>query len=317
MISFGPVPSRRLGQSLGINNIPGDKICTYACIYCQVGATRHYTLERQSFYSPEQIFKAVEEHLSKLQGMPDYLTFVPNGEPTLDIHLKESIRLLKQSGIPIAVITNASLLGDAGVRDALSLADWVSVKVDANDETVWKKINRPHPKLTFEGYKEGLLTFASSYKGILATETLMVEGVNDGAELLQHNASLIATIKPATAYLSIPTRPPAMRSVKKPDEEAINRAYQIYTDAGLHCELLLGFEGSDTGFTGDAREDILNMSAVHPIREETMGEILRKNRADSSLPDQLVREKEIREVIYQDKKFWIRNFTRAEGIGLA
>jgi wyosine [tRNA(Phe)-imidazoG37] synthetase (radical SAM superfamily) len=145
----------------------------------------------------------------------------------------------------------------------------------------------------------------------------MVEGVNDGAELLQHNASLIATIKPATAYLSIPTRPPAMRSVKKPDEEAINRAYQIYTDAGLHCELLLGFEGSDTGFTGDAREDILNMSAVHPIREETMGEILRKNRADSSLPDQLVREKEIREVIYQDKKFWIRNFTRAEGIGLA
>ena len=268
-----------------------------------MGATRHYTLERQSFYSPEQIFKAVEEHLSKLQGMPDYLTFVPNGEPTLDIHLKESIRLLKQSGIPIAVITNASLLGDAGVRDALSLADWVSVKVDANDEAVWKKINRPHPRLTFKDYMEGLMTFASSYRGILATETLMVEGVNDGAELLQHNASLIATIKPATAYLSIPTRPPAMRSVKKPDEEAINRAYQIYTDAGLHCELLLGFEGSDTGFTGDAREDILNMSAVHPIREETMGEILRKNRADSSLPDQLVREKEIREVIYQDKKF--------------
>ncbi|MDD2330849.1 MAG: radical SAM protein, partial [Bacteroidales bacterium] len=81
-------------------------------------------------------------------------------------------------------------------------------------------------------------------------------------------------------------------------------------DAGLHCELLLGFEGSDTGFTGDARADILNMSAVHPIREETMREILRKNGAESSLPDQLVRQKEIREVIYQDKKFWIRNFTK-------
>jgi len=252
----------------------------------------------------------VEEHLGKLQAMPDYLTFVPNGEPTLDIHLEESISLLKKIGIPIAVITNASLLGDAGVRDALSLADWVSVKVDANDEAVWKKINRPHPKLTFESYKEGLLTFASAYRGLLATETMMVEGVNDGAELLQRNASLIATINPATAYISISTRPPAMRSVKKPDEAAINRAYQIYTAAGLHSEMLLGFEGSDTGFTGDAREDILNMSAVHPIREETMGEILRKNRAESSLPDQLVREKEIREVIYQDKKFWIRNFTK-------
>ncbi|MCK9341604.1 MAG: radical SAM protein [Synergistaceae bacterium] len=310
MITFGPVPSRRLGQSLGINNIPGDKICTYACIYCQVGATRHYTLERQSFYSPEHIFVAVEEHLSKLQAMPDYLTFVPNGEPTLDVHLEESISLLKKIGIPIAVITNASLLSDLQVCDALSLADWVSVKVDANDEAVWKKINRPHPKLTFNGYKEGLQAFASSYKGILATETLMVEGVNNGAVLLQQNASLIATINPATAYISIPTRPPAMRSVKKPDEEAINRACQIYTDAGLHCELLLGFEGSDTGFTGDARADILNMSAVHPIREETMREILRKNGAESSLPDQLVRQKEIREVIYQDKKFWIRNFTK-------
>lgn len=310
MISFGPVPSRRLGHSLGINNIPGDKICTYACIYCQVGATRHYTLERQSFYSPEQIFSAVEEHLGKLQVMPDYLTFVPNGEPTLDIHLGESISLLKQIGIPIAVITNASLLGDAAVRDALSLADWVSVKVDANEEAVWKKINRPHPSLTFEGYKDGLQAFASSYKGIMATETLMVEGVNDGAELLQQNASLIATLKPARAYLSIPTRPPAMRSVKKPDEAVINRAYQIYNAAGLHSEMLLGFEGSEAGITGDARADILNMSAVHPIREETMGEILRKNRADSSLPDQLIRENEIREVVYQDKKFWIRNFTK-------
>ncbi|HCC86463.1 MAG TPA: radical SAM protein [Porphyromonadaceae bacterium] len=309
MISFGPVPSRRLGKSLGINNIPGDKICTYACIYCQVGATRHYTLDRQSFYSPEQIFAAVEKHLGKLQQMPDYLTFVPNGEPTLDIHLEESISLLKKIGIPIAVITNASLLGDAQVRDALSLADWVSVKVDANDEAVWKKINRPHPKLTFESYKEGLLTFASAYRGLLATETMMVDGVNDGAELLQRNASLIATINPATAYISIPTRPPAMRSVKKPDEAAINRAYQIYTGAGLHSEMLLGFEGSDTGFTGDAREDILNMSAVHPIREETMGEILRKNGAESGLPDQLIRENVIREVIYQDKKFWIRNFS--------
>lgn len=154
------------------------------------------------------------------------------------------------------------------------------------------------------------MTFASSYRGILATETLMVEGVNDGAGLLQKNASLISILKPARAYLSIPTRPPAMRSVKKPDEAAINRAYQIYSGAGLQCEMLLGFEGSDTGFTGDARADILNMSAVHPIREETMGEILRKNRAESSLPDQLVRENEIREVLYQDKKFWIRNFTK-------
>ena len=117
--------------------------------------------------------------------MPDYLTFVPNGEPTLDIHLKESIRLLMQSGIPIAVDHQCITTGDAAVRDALS-TDWVSVKVDANDEVVWKKINRPHPKLTFEGYK-GVSDFCLILQGNPATETLMVDGVNDGAEL-QHNA---------------------------------------------------------------------------------------------------------------------------------
>jgi len=108
LLTFGPVPSRRLGQSLGINNIP-PKICSYSCVYCQVGRTLHMQAERKAFYKPEEILKAVERKVkdakNKGEGI-DYLTFVPDGEPTLDINLGKEIELLKQLGIKIAVITN-------------------------------------------------------------------------------------------------------------------------------------------------------------------------------------------------------------------
>ena len=138
MITFGPVSSRRLGSSLGINNIPVKKICTYSCVYCQVGITRHYSITREAFYDPVKIYEEVANHLRKISNKPDYLTFVADGEPTLDINLGKSIEKLKNFEIPIAVITNASLLNDPEVRTELSLADWVSVKVDANDESIWK-----------------------------------------------------------------------------------------------------------------------------------------------------------------------------------
>ena len=111
MISFGPVPSRRLGKSLGINNIVSPKVCPYSCVYCQVGATRNLSVTRQSFFEPDLIMSEVSRHLEKLRSgeMPDYLTFVSNGEPTLDINLGTSIKLLKRLGIPVAVISNASL----------------------------------------------------------------------------------------------------------------------------------------------------------------------------------------------------------------
>ena len=119
MISFGPVPSRRLGKSLGINNIISPKVCSYSCIYCQVGETRVLSIKRESFFEPSVIFEKVEQHIKKLrkENYPDYLTFVSNGEPTLDKNLGVSIGLLKSLEIPIAVITNASLLFDETVRN--------------------------------------------------------------------------------------------------------------------------------------------------------------------------------------------------------
>jgi wyosine [tRNA(Phe)-imidazoG37] synthetase (radical SAM superfamily) len=310
MISFGPVPSRRLGKSLGINNIIRPKVCSYNCIYCQVGKTRRPGLTRQSFFTPEQIFREVTEHLKKLKSKdrPDYMTFVSNGEPTLDINLGRSIELLKGLGIPIAAITNSSMLPDPDVRHELMQADWVSLKVDAADADSWRKVNRPAEGLRFETLLEGLKLFAGEYKGDLRTETLLCKGINDSQENLSGVAEIISSLAPGRAYISIPIRPPAENSVMPPDLETMNLAWQIFREAGIETELLTGFEGIDTGFTGNIYEDILNITAVHPLREDALMELLAKSGANFSIVESLLSQRLIRRTLYQGKKFYLRDF---------
>jgi len=193
MIAFGPVPSRRLGRSLGINNIP-PKVCTYSCVYCQVGRTTEMTIGRRKFYDPDEVLQDVQEKICKSDeaGEPiDYLTFVPDGEPTLDANLGREIERLKPLGIPIAVITNNSLLSRQDVRDDLMGADWVSLKVDVVEERTWRRVNRPHGRLELASMLEGALTFAQSFQGRLVTETMHVAGVNDGEEHLSQVAGFL------------------------------------------------------------------------------------------------------------------------------
>jgi wyosine [tRNA(Phe)-imidazoG37] synthetase (radical SAM superfamily) len=310
MISFGPIPSRRLGKSLGVNNITSIKVCTYSCVYCQVGLTHQFSATRQTFYDPSVIYREVKQHLEKLdkKDSPDFLTFVSNGEPTLDINLGKSIGLLKNLGIPVAVITNASLLSDPKVRADLKQADWVSVKVDSGDERIWKKINRPHPAIQFEKYIQGIFDFSKEYTGRLVTETMLVSALNDTEELLTQTAKLVSLIQPAMAYISIPTRPPAIKTVVSPDGDIINKAYQIFREASIETDLILGFEGTDTGFTGNAFEDIINICSVHPIREDTMEELLMKNKADATTLSTLLHNNLIQQVEYRSKKYYIRKF---------
>lgn len=310
MISFGPVPSRRLGKSLGINNITSEKVCTYSCIYCQVGLTHKHSALRLNFYDPKVIYSEIEKHLDKLAeaDTPDYLTFVANGEPTLDINLGQSIDKLKLFGIPIAVITNASLLSDPQVREDLQFADWVSVKIDTGNEFIWRKLNRPIAKIDFDSYVNGMLSFSEEFKGKLVSETMLVDGVNDSAEDVTQTSTLVAAIHPSIAYISIPTRPPAVKTVIQPNEQVINEAFQIFQEKGLNTELILNFEGTDTGFTGNAIEDIINICTVHPLREDTMLELLLKNDADPSILKSLLHNNYIQKVEYKSNTFYIRKF---------
>ena len=312
MISFGPISSRRLGLSLGINNIVQGKFCSYSCVYCQIGNTNDKTTERQTFYEPGKLVKDVENHLEKLDSshLPDYLTFVANGEPTLDINLGEEIRLLKKFGIPVAVITNTSIINHKSVRQDLMQADWVSVKVDTVSKLVWKKINRPSDKLDLVTILDGVKIFASEYDGRLNTETMLIKGYNDELSQLKETALFISGLNPNTSWLSVPIRPPALQEVIPVSEEKITGAWHLFRKNNINTELLTGFEGTNTGFTGDACNDILNITAVHPLREDTMEKLLEKDKSDRSVVDSLVKRGLIKSLFFDGKKYYVRRYQK-------
>jgi wyosine [tRNA(Phe)-imidazoG37] synthetase (radical SAM superfamily) len=312
-IAFGPVPSRRLGQSLGINNVP-PKACSYSCVYCQVGPTSREAIEPRTFHAPDELIEAVTSRLRTLRGRGepvDYLTFVPDGEPTLDRNLATEIEGLRPLGVPIAVISNGSLLWREDVRAALARADWVSFKVDAVDEALWRRVNRPHPALRMEVVFEGMLDFSRAYRGELATETMLVRDLNDTDVSFEAVATFLERLEPRMAYVAVPTRPPAESWVLPASEEAVNRAFQRFSVNLPRVELLTGFEGTAFGSTGDPAADLLATTAVHPMREDAVLALLARTGADRSLLERLVAEGRLCAVRYRDHTFYVRRIPRA------
>lgn len=314
MIAFGPVPSRRLGQSLGINNIP-PKVCTYSCVYCQIGRTNKMKVGRMEYYDKNRILKDVRTRVEQARESGqkiDYLTFVPDGEPTLDINLGQEIEMLGQFGIKTAVITNSSLLWREDVRKELLNADWVSVKVDSTREEPWRKIDRPHRRLKLDSILKGISDFSKVYRGELTTETMLVKGLNDTEGHLEEIARYLSFINPAKAYLAIPTRPPAENHVRSPNEEVINRSYQIFNEYINHVEYLIGYEGNAFAFTGNVEEDILSITAVHPMREDAVRNFLDRSNADWEIIQNLIDEGKLIEIKYTGKNFYLRKFSKRQ-----
>ena len=266
-------------------------------------------VERRQFYRLEEILDEVREKVENSRELGqaiDFLTFVPDGEPTLDVNLGQEIEMLKPLGIRIAVISNASLIWDGGVREELSKADWVSLKVDAVEERAWRRINRPHRTLRLEAILEGILDFSRSYKGVLATETMLVRDVNDGERSLEMIADFLAQVRPAKAYISVPTRPPAENWVMPPSEESINRAYQIFSRKLEQVELLLGYEGDRFDFTSDVEQDLLGITAVHPMREEAVRKFLEQAGRSWDVIRRMIDAGQLVETEYGGKKFYLR-----------
>lgn len=312
-IPFGPIPSRRLGKSLGINNIP-PKICTYSCIYCQIGKTFELAKDRKEFYKveeiKEQVFKKISE-LKKQKERIDFLSFVSDGEPTLDKNLGKEIELLKDTGIPIAVITNGSLINLPDVKRDLLKATWVSFKIDAADEKIWKKVNRPHPDLSLKDILKGIVEFSNKYKGSLNTETMLIDGINTDKKHIKKIANFIATLKIDKAYISIPTRPTESKEAKIPSEEIINAAYNLFNEKKLNVELLTGYSPIEFAATTNVREEILDITSVHPLREEDVRNILDKANKSWNTVENLLEEGEIKMVKFGKNKFFLRNFKRS------
>lgn len=309
MFVFGPVPSRRLGQSIGINSIPGSKECTYDCIYCQVGPTPQQTINRRMFRTPEKIAAQVEQKLDECReagAQVDYVTFVPDGEPTLDVNLGRAIELLKPLECKLAVITNGTLIDQEDVRAALLDVDWVSLKVDSVEEEQWRAVNRPHADLELASILAGMRRFAQAFNGTLTTETLLVESVNDDVVSLSNTADFLAELQPAIAYIAAPTRPPAETWVHAPSDTTLHNAYQIFNKPLDRVEYLLGFAAESFRATTDPAEGILSITAVHPMREEEALDYIEQMGAGTDVLDGLVKQGQLVCIEYDDRRFYVR-----------
>ncbi len=312
---FGPVPSRRLGQSLGINNTLLPKSCSYNCAYCQVGRTHHPEYTRRAFIAPRDVYEAVAGRLREAEARGiqiDYLSFVPDGEPTLDIRLGETIALLRLLGKPIAVFSNTSLIWRPDVRADLSAADWVSLKFDAVVDRAWRRIDRPNKHLQLPLIMEGALAFARQFHGELAGETMLCAGLNDDDENLIATAEFLARLQPAVAYIGVPTRPPVESWAKPPSEETIAKAYALFAARLPKVELIIGYPSPDFQSGSDAETGLPAILAVHPMRESEVTGYLQRSGTNPKILEQLEVKGIIKQVTHQGETFWVRMLQRDE-----
>ncbi|MFI5341527.1 MAG: radical SAM protein [Candidatus Methylomirabilales bacterium] len=204
---YGPVPSRRLGRSLGVDLVP-FKTCTYDCIYCQLGRTTNKTTERREYVPLEAILAELEQKLA-VGCAPEYITLAGSGEPTLHGRLGELIgRIKKLAPVPVAVLTNGSLLGVRDVQEALMEADLVLPSLDAGDAALFGHVNRPHPAITFEAMVEGLRTFRERFAKPVWLEVFLLAGISGMPAEVENIARLVREIRPAGVQLNTVSRPP-------------------------------------------------------------------------------------------------------------
>jgi len=204
---YGPVPSRRLGRSLGVDLVP-FKVCTYDCIYCQLGRTTDQTLERRTHFPAGQVLAELDEVLAT-HPAPDYISLAGSGEPTLYADIGELIVGIKsRTRVPIAVLTNGSLLWDRGIQDALLEADLILPSLDAGDAELFAMVNRPHHGIAFDAMVEGLVTFRERFARAVWLEVMLVAGITGIRAEVEKIAALAARIRPARVQLNTVIRPP-------------------------------------------------------------------------------------------------------------
>jgi len=270
---YGPVPSRRLGQSLGIDPVP-LKTCNWNCVYCQLGRSKPMTNERKDYFPPDEIVTEVKEVLaSRKPGEIDWVTFVGSGETTLYASIGFLIRQVKMlTSLPVAVITNGTLFYKPELRQELAAADAVLPTLDAGNEKLYRTINRPHPEITFKRQVEGLKAFRKEYRGNLWIEVMLVRGFNDTEDALKELAGLLEEIQPDEVHILQPDRPPAEVWVKPADKEGLLRARAILGKIAKVIDPVKGlFDLSGSENLVDA---IVGIITRHPMQETELIETL-------------------------------------------
>lgn len=259
---YGPVPSRRLGYSLGVDILP-YKTCTLDCVYCQLGPSPRTRLRRGDFVPVAAVLDEIEAAVASGKRI-DTITFSGSGEPTLNRSLGRLIRGIKRfTKLPVTVLTNGTLLYRRDVREALAAADVVVPSLDAATPALFRRVNRPHPRLTFDRLLEGLRLFRRDYKGRIWLEVMLVKGVNDSPAHIRRLKKIVDEIRPDRVDLTTPVRPPAeawAAPLSAPELERIGREIGPLAAAAKEFS-----QGAQTEKTGDVAAAVLSVAGRRPV----------------------------------------------------
>lgn len=265
---FGPVPSRRLGLSLGVDIVP-RKTCTQNCVYCQLGFDAETTAEPGRLIEPEIILNQLKAKLDS--GVKaDYITFSGSGEPTLHTGLGDMIDAVRQiSEIPVAVLTNGTLLHDPAVRKNCLKADLVLPSLDAGSDETFEKINKPDPAIDYDKFVQGLCDFTAEFKGPVWLEVFLVEGINTSAEELALLAEQIERIKPDKVQVNTAVRPTSVSGIKAIGEQRLNQLAQTLRQ---DAEVIASYPGDKTNAAGyaDIEQAVVDLLNRRPCTAEDM-----------------------------------------------
>jgi len=261
---YGPVPSRRLGRSLGVDIVP-PKTCSFNCIYCQAGLTTHLSSTPARYYDVAEVVSAVLEHLAD-SPRPDYVSFSGMGEPTLNLNLGPIARRLKaETGLPVAVLTNSSLVYREEVAENLLAADTILPSLDAGSPEVFRRLNRPHPDLVFETVITGLQRFAKVYPGRVLLEVMLVRGINDDSREIGRIIKIAKSINPDTVQLNTVVRPPLESWAAPLELESLLSIKERFLAAGVPCEVIKELKvGEKSGRHPASSERVLDLLRRRP-----------------------------------------------------
>ena len=270
---FGPVPSRRLGRSLGIDPIP-MKTCNWNCVYCQLGRSTPVVNERKDYFPPDEIIADVRDALERHgEDGIDWVTFAGSGEPLLHKSIGRIAREVKaMTRVPVALLTNGSFLHLPDVRKEVSVVDAVMPTIDAGSAKMFKQVNRPHPGIKYDTYVDGLVAFAEEYEGKLWLEVMLVKDVNDTEDALREIATALQRIGPDEVHISLPTRPPAEVTAEPPDDEGLLRAVAILGETARvvrPTEAEVDLSGFDS-----VVDAIIAIVSRHPMRVDEIEDAL-------------------------------------------
>jgi wyosine [tRNA(Phe)-imidazoG37] synthetase (radical SAM superfamily) len=294
-----------LGLSLGIDPVP-LKTCNFSCVYCQLGRSPRLATKRKAYSSLSDIGAEVASVLGRHEhGAIDWITFVGSGETTLSTRLGSMIRFVRSiTDLPVAVITNGSLLHLPRVRGELLSANAVLPSLDAGTESLYRRINRPRRELSFERHVEGLVEFRSIFRGNLWVEVMLIGGLNDTEEALRDIAAVLEMVKPDEIHLATPTRPPAEPWVVPPGAEGLGRAVSILGRVAKVLEPVS--VGGAPSADGDLAEAVLRIVQRHPLHDAEIENLLThwiRDRVDEAMAT-LAGTGEIQFVERFGKRFW-------------